>query len=294
MAVDFRQLEVFFSVMRNGTTHAAAEELGVSQPAVSKMLKSIQASTGIVLFQKQKRNLVPTDDAQRLYLEAEPLLTYYYAIQDRVRDIRTRQTGILKVAATSTCASTCVAKALKALQEQHPGLQVTLDVQRMDAVVDQVRSNVADVGVAMVDPDSEPGLNMKPIHEGQMVCVVHRDHPLAQAIEVGPHDLQDQPIIALEQRGSPLGRRIAEAFESNRVTFSWAVETGFSETACALVARDVGCALVDEFALDSVGRSDLVSIPFVPKIPITIFGFATPHRRQSWMVKAFLQALMHR
>ena len=73
--INLRQLEVLRAVMRYRTTTGAAEELGMSQPAVSNAIRLAEAKLGFALFDRISNRLIPTSEAKMLFDDAEPLFT---------------------------------------------------------------------------------------------------------------------------------------------------------------------------------------------------------------------------
>ena len=95
-----RQLEAFRAIMEHGTVTAAAERLGVSQPAVSKILAGLELEIGYPLFTRIKRRLAPTSEARLLAAEVTRLYHSLDRISEMAREIRDRQVGDLHVYST--------------------------------------------------------------------------------------------------------------------------------------------------------------------------------------------------
>src|SRR6266700_4203981 len=94
-----REVEVFAAVMRHGTATKAAETLDISQPAVSKVLAQFQRKAGFELFRKQRQRLIPTQEAQMLFVEVERSFVSVREIARAARDIRDLRTGRLNIGA---------------------------------------------------------------------------------------------------------------------------------------------------------------------------------------------------
>src|SRR6478609_926725 len=94
--INLRQLEVLRAVMRYRTTIGAAEELGMSQPAVSKAIRLAETKMGFLLFDRISNRLVPTQEARILFADAEPWFLMHQAIQQKAWDLRTGKAGVLR------------------------------------------------------------------------------------------------------------------------------------------------------------------------------------------------------
>jgi DNA-binding transcriptional LysR family regulator len=86
--MNVRQLEIFRAVVAFGGVANAATNLGISQPAISRMIKHTEEKLGFQLFKRMGRRLYPTDEAQWLYEEIDPLFASISSVQDRIDDIR--------------------------------------------------------------------------------------------------------------------------------------------------------------------------------------------------------------
>lgn len=287
--MNFRQLEVFRAVMLTGTTSAAAQELRVSQPAVSNMIRHIEELLGLELFERKAGRLIPTSDAITLRNEIEPLFLFFRSVDLKIQEIRSRRVGSMRITATPSCANSIIPGALSELFRQHAGVQVSIDTRRMEEIVEHLIHNVADLGVTLT-PAEHPSLISTPIRQAEMVCIVPREHELAVREIIAPQDLSSIPFIAME-RGTPLGKLIAGAFASAGAPLNWAIETRFCNTACSMVEAGAGCAIVDGFVLQGGTYRNLVVRPFRPRIELYAYATVSKHRPTSWLTKAFLSIL---
>ncbi|QUJ68540.1 LysR family transcriptional regulator [Photobacterium sp. GJ3] len=287
--MNLRQLEIFRAVMAAGTTSAAAYDLGVSQPAVSKTIRHTESSLGIILFERMNGRLVPTEEAQNLYREIAPLFQSLKSVQDRIYDIRDAKAGRVRLVAIPSMANSVIPHAIKAFQTARPGVQISLDIRRMEDIIEHIETNIAEVGVAVTFSE-RPSVIARPVHIGKMVCVIPQDHPLAELDVIRPVDLKMYPFIAMT-RGTPMGKLIEKAFVMAGETLKWTVETRFCNTACALVESGAGVALVDEYVINAGSYHGLVVRPFIPNIPITAYVLYSKDRPLSNVAKLFIRSL---
>ena len=85
--MNLRQLEILRAVIRHRTTVAAADELALSQPAISNALKAMEAQAGFALFERVNNRLFPTSEAMALYKESEAIFALHAKLENRVRDL---------------------------------------------------------------------------------------------------------------------------------------------------------------------------------------------------------------
>src|SRR5215217_7439512 len=98
--MNLRQLEILRAVIRHRTTVAAADELALSQPAISNALKAMESQAGFALFERVNNRLFPTSEAMALYKESEAIFALHAKLENRVRDLRECRSGLLSIVAT--------------------------------------------------------------------------------------------------------------------------------------------------------------------------------------------------
>jgi DNA-binding transcriptional LysR family regulator len=263
--VNLRQLEILRALVRHRTTVAAAEELALSQPAVSNALKTMESQTGFALFQRINNRLFPTKEALTLHEEGEAIFALHAKLEQRVQDLRDSRSGYLAIVGTPPLAYSLIPPALSAFLEHRPKIRVFFDVRRYEGVIDGVLSRVAELGFAL-GFSHQPGIAHEVIHVGEMVFVCAPDHPLAHHATVTPADLVGLAFIGLE-RGTQLGEAVRSSFDQAGVAFDPTVEVRYCNTACVLASARVGVSVVDPFSPTQGGNHDLVVRPFRPTTP---------------------------
>lgn len=264
-----RQLEAFRAVVRNGTTAAAAHELGVSQPNVSNLVRHMEDQIGIELFARQSGRLVPTAEAERIYQDLEPVFSMLKGVEQRISDLRDSTAGSLRIVATPSMASSIVGHSLKRFLDRWPNVRITLDIRRMESLINKIQTRQAEIGIAL-SFEEHPSIHTEAIHEGKFVAVLSRTHPLAQEDVITPRLLRGHRIISME-RGTPLGLKIARAFKASEEDYNWSVETRYGYTACSMAGMGIGVALVDEYIARATEFAHLEKRPFKPVVPVVAY-----------------------
>ena len=136
MKLTFRQIEVFQAVITAGSLSEAAQFLGVSQPAVSRLVADFEAQVGFLLFQKSGRTLQATPEAWLLLEEVRRA----YSGLDRVREaataIRDFRDGKLDLIATPAAVRQMAPELIKCFSDKYPKIAVSLEVQGVDRTLD--------------------------------------------------------------------------------------------------------------------------------------------------------------
>jgi DNA-binding transcriptional LysR family regulator len=166
--MNLRQLEILRAVIRHRTTVAAADELALSQPAISNALKAMEAQAGFALFERVNNRLFPTTEALTLYKESEAIFALHAKLENRVRDLRECRTGLLSIVATPPLAYSIIPRALSDFLRRRQQTRVFFDVRRYEGIIDGVSSRVAELGFAL-GLSHHPGIAHEVVHTGEMV-----------------------------------------------------------------------------------------------------------------------------
>lgn len=247
MRLTFRQLEVIRAVTLHGGVTPAAAELGVSQPAVSMLLREAAVSAGFPLFLRAQGRLQPTPELRVLLDEVDRVFKGLERIDRLVGDLRDASVGSVVVAVTPTLADNLLPAAVAAFRRARPRIQIA--VQTMDnlSAVEAVTQGGVDFGLVLT-PIADTDARLVPLCAGDLVCVVSPLHPLAAAQAVTPQDLAPYPLISFSS-SLPLGRLVEQIFRGAGVPRRIALEVNQSSTALALARAGAGIAVIDPFLL---------------------------------------------
>jgi DNA-binding transcriptional LysR family regulator len=284
--MNLRQLEILRAVIRHRTTVAAADELALSQPAISNALKAMETHAGFALFERVNNRLFPTAEAMALYKESEAIFALHAKLANRVRDLRENRSGHLSIVATPPLAYSIIPPALSDFLRRRPQTRMFFDVRRYEGIIDGVLSRVAELGFAL-GFSHHPGIAHEVVHRGDMVCVLPPHHALAAREEISASDLVGVPFIGLE-RGTQLGEAVRDSFARAGAPFQPTVEVRYCNTACVLAAAGVGAAVVDPFSPRQGGNGGLIVRPFTPTTPALAYMLWSEAEPLSRLAKAFL------
>lgn len=284
--MNLRQIELLRAVVRCETTVRAAQELGLSQPAVSNAIKHLESQLGFPLFERVNNRLFPTAEARELYQDSDPIFAMHAVLETRVEDLRNNRSGHIRIMATPPLGYSVIPAALKTFLTQRARTRVSFDVRRFEGVVENVDSGVAELGFVMGLGDSR-GLNSECFFSQPMVCVMKPDHPLAGQPVITPADLRGTAFIAL-QRGTKMGTIVRQAFEEAGEPFTFAIEVRYCNSACVLAETGVGVAVVDPLSPLSA-RGELAIRPFEPSAMVSASVVSSKKRPLSRSADAFLK-----
>jgi DNA-binding transcriptional LysR family regulator len=271
--------------MEGGTTTSAAEHLGLSQSAISRSISSLEARTGLILFEREGGRLRPTEEAVQLNHRLDPL----FAALDRIDGPKQPVRETLRLIAPPTYAHRYLVNQIASFLAINPHFFVSLEVSTSDEVVRAILEDRYDLGLTGVEL-ARVGVKMQTFRVSPAVCVMLADHPLASREEIHPIDLDGQPMIAIAQRHA---RRMLLDKILNRARSAPQIvaEVSTSFAAADLAKEGLGLAVVSPFPVYHYRSDDLVFRRFVSPIEYRSHFVTSDQRPLPRVARAFIRHL---
>jgi DNA-binding transcriptional LysR family regulator len=267
--LNFRQIEVFRAIMLTRTMSAAAEMLNASQPGLSRMIKHLEGRLGFLLFDRLHGRLIPTAEANALFLEIEHIHHGIENLEHVVARLGAGENLVFRLGASPSLSRGFAPELLRGLQQAHPRLVIQFDVLSVEQVSDYLIAGRSEYALTVYAID-HPNLASKQIGSTPLVAILPVGHPLLAKASLGIRDFEGQHLISFPP-DSPHGRAITQMSERAGVSLRVSTRVRFAETACAFVARGLGVSIVDQqTAADSgftgvipVALRDAIALPIV-------------------------------
>jgi DNA-binding transcriptional LysR family regulator len=259
--ITLRQLTALQAVMKYRTATEAAEMMALSQPALSKLISNLEYETGLTLFLRVKRRLVPTEEARLLNDYAGDVFDGLRRIENISDEIRDMKYGRLRVVTVMALARTLIPQVLSEYLADKPDITVSLATKTMNTVTEIVAAQSYDVGFTFGVID-HPGIETIALLKLPVVCVLPNDDPLAKEPVIRARHLGERRLISLASSGS-FFERFEPYMRRQGIPFTVSIETHQSETACEFVSHGMGVSLVNPFAATEYeNRGLLTAVPF--------------------------------
>ncbi len=259
-----RQIEVFVSAARLGSFGGAADELGVTQPALSQAVRDLELDYGAQLFDRSTRPVTLTPLGKQFLPAAERVVNAYQAARANLDDLASGRQGQVTVSSLQSVAVGFFPAVLAQFSREQPGLVVDLRENKADEVAQSVRAGLVDFGLSNVtEVDSE--LDAKSLLTDRFVLVCREDHPLAAQTAVQWRELAGLPMVAMP-RSAGIWRQLEPAVERAGQPMDvryWAANPG---TVLALVESGIGIATLPSLAWPRGGHPHLVRRPLIDPV----------------------------
>lgn len=236
--------------------------LGISQPAVSRLLSHFAKEVGFELFQRREGRLIPTQESRYLLGEVERLIDSLHHIEELTKDLLERKAGHLRIACLPGFATSHLPGVIAQFLQARPGVTVTIEPDRPERILEWIIGEQYDFGITD-GFTSHPAVQSQTLNM-RTVCILPAGHRLSEANEIWPEDLADEGIIHT-RRDSDFFRDLDEQFLLRGVTLRSLVEVRQFTAACMLVAEGVGVSVVSEMDAREYKGHGLILKPFRPK-----------------------------
>jgi DNA-binding transcriptional LysR family regulator len=259
-----RQLEVFRAVMDTGSATAAARQLGVSQPSVSRNLAQLQAQLDLVLFRHQGGKLVPTAHAMSLRQEAEFALHGLERLFNLTAKLRAHDAGVLRIAAPNSFCETLLPRIIAKLVQRYRNLRYSVEIGRYPEIATMLAKREADIGILRA-PFAREGVAAVPLAQCISVCALPAKHRLAELSHLTIDDIASEPLILLGRNTQPRQEFEMQLRRAKKVAVI-RMNTQSVSSACGFVNSGLGIAVLPELLAAPFASRSLVLRPLQPAI----------------------------
>ncbi len=281
------QLRLFEATARLGSFTRAAQELHLSQPAASAQIKKLTATVGMPLFEQVGKHIYLTEAGRRLQAGCERIFRDFESIEADLQGLRQPGAGRLAIA-VSTSGKSFVPRLLGAFLEEHPGVEVSVQVHNRQALVERLLANADDLYVFADRPDME-GVVVQELLPNPLVVLARDDHPLAHEKDIPFERLAQEPFL-LREEGSGTRRITMRLFHEHGLTPKVRMELGTNEAIKEAILAGQGVTVLSRYTFGLDPESSRYVCLDVEGFPLeNHWYFAYPAGKQlSAAVRAFL------
>jgi DNA-binding transcriptional LysR family regulator len=237
--VEVRSLDYFLAVVEQGSLRAAAQSIGLTQPALTKAIRRLEDSFGVRLFDRKARGVILTGYGQVVLSHARELQTSFKAVKDEVEALRHGISGLVRIGAGPSWQDAILPDAIRRLRAERPGVRVRVIGGTDDQLKKLLKSGELDLVLAAV-PEAqplEPMLAWRPLLADEYCVIADQAHPLRIRPDLSPDMLITYPWVLpssgtymvdrlrlmLRGHGLPLPE---PAIETDVISFKFAVMRG--------------------------------------------------------------------
>ncbi|MBN3846429.1 LysR family transcriptional regulator [Paraburkholderia sp. Ac-20342] len=257
MTPTIKQLRAFALVCRFGVLTRAADELFITQPAVSVLIRQMEEALGLRLFDRTSRALRPTAAAHEILPAVERMLRDLETIQSSAKELTGRERGQLRFAATPSIAAAIVPKLLAEYRALYPNIEVSVDDAAPDRLTASTLTGDVEFGIGTIS-DRLDGITLQCLARDRLCAICRKDSALAKKRRVSWKDALQYPWIGIRST-SGIRTLIDETLFALGTRKPVEYEVSYMTTGLSMVQAGLGIAIFPGILLSAFPHRDLVA-----------------------------------
>ncbi len=250
-------LAVFVSVVEHGRMGAAAEAIGLSQPAISGQIKALEDHYGVRLLERGRRGSFPTPLGELVADYARRMLALSAELDRTVEDQEGLRAGQLVIGASSTIGEHLLPTYLGRFHAAHPGVRLSVKIGNSAEVTRLIAERSLDLALVGMEPD-DSDLLAEPVLEDRIVAFVAPGDPLLREGPITPMALCGHQFV-MREAGSATRALAERCLRETSCGPGHIIELGSNEAVKRAVEAGLGIGLLSTHAIETERRADLLA-----------------------------------
>lgn len=241
------QLEYIVAVDTYRHFATAADKCFVTQPTLSMQIKKLEEQLGVIVFDRTKQPVIPTEQGKRIIEQARIVLQESKRIDQIVQEVKEEVSGELRVAVIPTIAPYLLPLFTGDYKRKYPNVKLKIEEQVTETIVDKLEKDLIDVGI-LVTPLHEKQILEMPLYYEEMLIYSNKNHPLVTQPFIKVKDIAT-PEIWLLNDGHCFRHQVVnlcDLHELHSDTLPFEFEGGSLETLIRIIDREGGYTLIPE------------------------------------------------
>lgn len=290
--MEIRHLKLIESVAATGNLTRSAEQLFLSQSALSHQLRELEKELGAQLFIRAKKKMVLTQAGERFLETAENILAELAKLRCDMERINGEDAGTLRL--TTGC-YTCyhwLSPVLKSFKEKFPNVRIEVIPEATYNAFDFLMTGQVDLAFVCDRPEN-PHLEFHPLFDDELMALVDPGHPWAGRTAIAPRDFETETLIMYDvpDQDSII---LNEFFKAGGNWPGNILKLKLTEAVIEMTKAQMGAAILAEWAIRPyVERGELIAIPLARKVKRTWYSTQMKNLEQPAFMKEFVVQLGH-
>lgn len=277
-----QQLEVFIAVAEKKNFSRAAQELHMTQPAVSQYIQALEREVGTRLLERTNKYVKLNKAGEIVYDHAKEILGLYTKMQRLVDDLTNKTSGPLAIGASYTFGEYILPHILANMLKEYPLVNPTISIGNTRDIAEFVLKHQMDVGIVEGDFQHDK-LVIEPLAEDKMFIVASPDHQLVKKKKATPQDLVKEKWIVREI-GSGTRKAADNMFKSLKISPQNMMEFGSIQLIKESVEAGLGISLLSQWAIRkelAMGTLKIIEVDGLPFIRLFSIVTSSPYRTKA-------------
>jgi DNA-binding transcriptional LysR family regulator len=258
--MNLNQLKIFYFAAKRGNLSAAAQELYITQPAVTKGIQRLQEFYEMKFVDHIGKKLVLTDAGAVLYDIAEKIFELDRHAEESIRDFQQRKRGHIRILSSESFGDYYLPRIIIPFSKKHPLARISMSILPTEQVVENTTALNSDLGFISY-PIEHKKLVVKGVLEDQLMIIAPPEHPLTLKKVLEPQDLRDE-LMVMHETGSAPRRAIEDYIRRNNIPVIIPLEISSNRAIKRSVEEGIGIALISrKVAHEEIQAGKLAAIP---------------------------------
>jgi LysR family transcriptional regulator for metE and metH len=256
--IDSRQLHIFLTLARKGSLRLAAQELHITNSAISHSIHVLEENLGVKLFHRPGKYLILTESGHYLTNEAADILQHMDRVRIRLTGPLLDEHATFKVAAGFNFVNRLLPDVMREWQQCFPKATLAARAAERDACLQLLKTDAIDAAV-LVNPPEDPELEQVLLFEDELRLVVSSGNPLARAETITLRSLH-QKVLVVSRLQSHSTQVVLSEMRRGGFSFRESIEVGSGQALCEMIKAGAGIAFIPEWLLPpESGNGSLVA-----------------------------------
>ena len=262
-----RQLKVFEAVARHRSFSRAAEELHLTQPAVSTQVSKLVEHAGLPLFEQLGKKIHLTPAGVQMLQSSREIIQKFQEAEEAMAQFKGVSGGRLNVSVISA-GDYFFPRLLVEFAQRHAGVTLNFGVCNREELLTQLKENVTDLAV-MVRPPGDSDTVAEPFAPHPYVIVAAPNHPLARTARIAASRIAREPFVVRE-KGSDTWNSMVEGFGEHLPRLNIAMEIRSTETIKQAVMAGMGVSFLSAHTISRELQSGALTVLDVQGFPLML------------------------
>lgn len=287
-----QQLQVFISVVENENFSRAADELHMTQPAVSQYIRTFEENLGVRLLDRTNKYVRVTKAGEIVYHYAKEIVGLYTKMGSLLDDLSNQVKGPLSIGASYTFGEYVLPHLIAEMKTQYPDLKPAVTIGNTEKVAELVRSHQIDIGIIEGQLKKEKQMGIQDFAEDHMVIIASINHSLVQKNrEITTIDLENVAWV-LREDGSGTREAGENVFKQLQISPKNIITFGSTQAIKEAVEAGLGISLLSQLAVRKELQHGTLKIVGFPGLPyIRQFSYITNSPFQTKALQEFIAIL---
>ena len=283
--MEFRVLQYFLAVTREGNISAAAQSLNLSQPSLSRQLKDLEDELGAKLFIRGNRHIELTEEGLILRKRAGEIMQLVELTESEISEVKNNISGTLSIGAGESLSMHRITGVFRRLKENYPDIRLNVVSGDTEDLQDRLDRGLLDFALIFTDFDRNAYHHLTLEEKEIFGVIMRRDDALAEKEYITVRDLYDKPLIVSRANG-------LDIFSGSQARkLQVAATYNLLYNASLMVEDGIGVAISFDGLVDTSENSSLCFRPLYPEISVSPSLIWKRHQKLSIISQLFIKQL---